>query len=425
MAEATAEGTPGAEADREPKPPLPQVWKRAVERFRAWAAKHRRTLPFLILGAAVFLVAATALLIYLDSFVSTDDAQVDGNISAIGARVSGTVTAVHVENNTHVQAGDPLVELDPADYQVAVALAEANLDQALSQHEGEVPAVPITTVATRTTIATAEKDVAGAQADLAAAERDRDAAVARLKEAEANNRIAQVEVGRSRHLVETGAVPQQDLDERQATADARAAGVRAARANVESSRKHADEARAKVAEAEARFGQAQQTAPEQLTQTAAGVKAREAAVRAAQAALDQARLNLGYTHIATPIAGVVGEKSVNIGDRLQPAQELLAVVQVEDLWITANYKETQLRHVHPGQRATVRVDALGRTFHGHVESLPGATGARFSLLPPENATGNYVKVVQRLPVRIRLDPGQVDLDRLRPGMSVEPRVWMR
>jgi membrane fusion protein (multidrug efflux system) len=418
MAEATVEGAPGAEADRAPKPPLP-------ERARTWAAQHRRALPFLILAAGLVVIAAVALFIYLGSFESTDDAQVDGNISAIGARISGTVTAVHVQNNTRVDAGDPLVELDRADYRVAVAQAEANLDQALSQHEGEIPAVPITSVTTRTTIATAEKDVAGSKADLAAAERDYDAAIARLKEAQANDRIAQVEVDRSRHLVETGAVAQQDLDERQATADARAAAVSAARANVESSRRHADEARAKVAEAEARFGQAQENAPHQLTQTTAGVRAREAAVRAAQAALDQARLNLGYTHILTPVAGVVGEKSVNVGDRVQPAQELLAVVQIEDLWITANYKETQVRHVRPGQRATVRVDALGRTFHGYVESLPGATGARFSLLPPENATGNYVKVVQRLPVRIRLDPGQADLDRLRPGMSVEPRVWVR
>jgi membrane fusion protein (multidrug efflux system) len=285
--------------------------------------------------------------------------------------------------------------------------------------------VPITTVTNRTTIATAETDVAGAEADLAAAERDHDAAIARLKEAQANDRIAEVEVGRSRHLVDAGAVPQQDLDERQATADARAAAVNAARANVESTRKHAEEARAKVAEAQARFGQAQENAPQQLTQTNASVRAREAAARAAQAALDQARLNLSYTHITTPVDGVVGEKSVNVGDRVQAAQELLAVVQIEDLWVTANYKETQLRRMHPGQRATVRVDALGRTFHGHVESMPGATGARFSLLPPENATGNYVKVVQRLPVRIRLDPGQAELDRLRPGMSVEPKVWLR
>jgi membrane fusion protein (multidrug efflux system) len=282
----------------------------------------------------VLVVLGVILRRYLGSFVSTDDAQIDANISSIGARIAGTVIAVHVEDNDTVRMGDPLVELDPADYQVALDQATANLAQA-RYHT--------------------------------------------LNEAKANNRLAQIDLERSRHLVQVGAVPVQDLDQHLATGRSQAAEVQAAAASV----------------------------------------------RAAQAALEQARLDLTYTRIAAPIAGIVGQKAVNVGDRVQPAQALLAIVQAGDLWVTANFKETQLQHMHPGQRADVHVDTLDQTFCGHVESMPGASGARFSLLPPENATGNYVKVVQRLPVRIRLDPDQPNIDRLRPGMSVEPKVWLR
>jgi membrane fusion protein (multidrug efflux system) len=249
------------------------------------------------------------------------------------ARIAGTVVRVHVEDNDRVAVGAPLVELDPADYEVALEQAVANLEQARFHT---------------------------------------------LNEARANNRLAQIDLERSRHLVGVGAVAKEELDQRLATGTAQAAEVKAATASV----------------------------------------------RAAQAAALRAQLELDYTRIVAPVAGIVGQKAVNVGDRVQPAQALMAIVQVEDLWITANFKETQLRHIHSGQRVDVRVDTLGQTFRGHVESLPGASGARFSLLPPENATGNYVKVVQRLPVRIRLEPGQSNLDRLRPGMSVEPKVWL-
>jgi membrane fusion protein, multidrug efflux system len=296
--------------------------------------KRGRALLWIAAAAAVAAVAAVFGLRYLASFESTDDAQVDGNASAIASRVAGTVVAVHVQDNERVKPGDRLVDLDRADYRVALEQATANLDQARFQ---------------------------------------------RLAEARANARIAQIDLARSRRLVESGALPREDLDTRQATADAREAEVAAS----------------------------------------------QAAVDAAQAAVDQARLDLDYTQLRSPVAGIVAQRQVNIGDRVQPAQQLMAIVQVDDLWITANFKESQLRHIRPGQRADVHVDALGQTFRGYVESLPAATGVRFSLLPPENATGNYVKVVQRLPVRIRLEPGQPNLDRLRPGMSVEPTVWLR
>jgi membrane fusion protein (multidrug efflux system) len=320
MTEATLD-QPGH--DLGPKTP----WRERVRRYG-------HLVPWILVAAVAVAVGTALLLRYLASFESTDDAQIDGDISSIGARIAGTVVAVHVTDNDHVKEGDPLVDLDPADYQVALDQAEANLVQARFRALGE---------------------------------------------AKANNRLAQIDLERSRHLVDVGAVPQQDLDQRMAAGRAQAAEVRAAAANV----------------------------------------------RAAEAELDQARLNLGYTHMVTPVDGVVGQKAVNVGDRVQPAQALLAVVQVDHLWVTANFKETQLRHMRIGQRADVHVDMLGQTFGGRIESLPGATGARFSLFPPENATGNYVKVVQRLPVRIHLDPDQPNLERLRPGMSVVPKVWLR
>jgi membrane fusion protein (multidrug efflux system) len=400
------------------KPP----WR---ERARAFLRKHRRALPIAGIVLVVLFVAAVLLLRWLASFETTDDAQIDGNISAIGSRIAGTVVAVHVEDNQPVKPGDLLVEFDPTDYQVEVEQAEANHEQAQFERKGQVPAVPITEVTNQTSIQTADKDLTSARADLASARHDYDAALARVQESSANNRIAQLDLERSRHLVETGAVAQQDFDQHRATADARAADLSAANAAVDSARRRVDDARAKVDQAEARLEQVTHNAPHQLESTNAGVDAREAAERAAQAALDRAHLELSYTRVAAPVAGIVGRKSVNVGDRVQAAQELLAIVQVDSLWVTANFKETQIEHVRPGQRARIHVDAINQTFDGHVESLPGASGARFSLLPPENATGNFVKVVQRLPVRIHLDPNQPNLDRLRPGMSAEPKVFLR
>jgi membrane fusion protein (multidrug efflux system) len=302
--------------------------------LREFVQRHRRILPWAALAVIALVVAAILWLRYLATFESTDDAQVDGDASSIASRVAGTVTAVHVQNNEHVNAGDRLVELDRADYAVALKVAEANLEQARFE---------------------------------------------RLGAAKANARIASIDASRSRRLVEAGSVAHEELDANQATADARGAEVVASRA----------------------------------------------AVDGAEAAVERAQLDLQYTEIQAPVAGIIAQKQVSVGDRVQPAQELLAVVRVDDLWITANYKESQLRDMRVGQRVDVHVDALGQTFRGHIEGMPAATGARFSLLPPENATGNYVKVVQRLPVRIRLEPGQANLDRLRPGMSVEPKVWLR
>jgi membrane fusion protein (multidrug efflux system) len=387
--------------------------------------RHRRVIPFVLVAAFALAIATPLWLRYLSTFEATDDAQVDGNISAIASRIAGTVTAVHIEDNQEVRPGDALVELDPADYQVALDQARANMTQAQLQWQSEAHGVPITQVSNRTALTTAVQDVAAARDDVEVAQRDYDAASSRVTEASANNRIAQVDLARSRNLVATGAVAEQDFDQHQATADARASELTAAQAQLDSAQRHIDQSRAKLDQALSRLRQVQENAPKQLQQSSLGRDARDAASRGAQAAVEQAELNVAYTRITAPVGGIVGQKSANVGDRVQPAQALLAIVQVGDLWITANYKETQLKRMHPGQRADIHVDALGRTFRGYVESMPGATGARFSLFPPENATGNYVKVVQRLPVRIRLDRAQPELDRLRPGMSVVPKVWLR
>ncbi|MCL2450717.1 MAG: HlyD family secretion protein [Polyangiaceae bacterium] len=396
-------------------------------RVRELARQHPRAAFALAVTSVLALGLAVALwLRHEASFESTDDAQIDAHISAIGSRVAGTVLAVHVEDNQHVQPGDVLVEFDPNDYRVAVDQASANLEQAESERRGGIPGIAITDVTNRTAIATAQKDVASAQADLAGAERDYEAATARLREDQANGDLARVDLERSQKLLQSGAVAQADLDQHKAAADARANAVAASQAGVESSRHRVDDMRAKLGQAIARSQQVNQNAPKQLEQSNADVDARAGAVDGARAALEQARLNLGYTRVRAPVGGIVGQRAANIGDRVQPGQPLLAIVQTDDLWVTANFKETQLEHMRPEQRAEVEVDALGgQKFHGTVESLPGASGARFSLLPPENATGNYVKVVQRLPVRVRLESGQPNLDRLRPGMSVVPTVWIR
>jgi membrane fusion protein (multidrug efflux system) len=362
---------------------------------------------------------------YMQSRVSTDDAQVDADISAISARVSGVITAVYVNDNQYVHAGDLLAELDPADLIVAVEQAEANLGQAEAQAQAQVPAVPITNVTNQTAVATGGADVADATAELAGAEHDVGSARAQLEQAEAQNKLAQIDRERSQHLFATGAVSQAELDQRTATADATAAELAAARSALESASKRVDQQRARLEQAKSRFAEARTNAPMQLDIQRATVTSRQGAVKAALAALDQAKLNLSYARIVAPVNGIVGKKSFAVGDHVQPGQQLLGIVQTDDLWVTANFKETQLRRMHPGQRARISVDAFRTTYDAAVESMPGASGARFSLFPPENATGNFVKVVQRLPVRLRFVPGQSGLDRLRPGMSVEPKVFLQ
>jgi membrane fusion protein (multidrug efflux system) len=335
------------------------------------------------------------------------------------------VTAVHAEENQFVKGGEVLVEVDPRDYQVAVEQARADLAQAEAGVQVENPNVPITQTTSETTVSTTQADVANANAAVAGAERDLAAAEAHQREVEANNAKAQADVARYRALVDKDEVAREQYDTVVAAAKAQAAAVDSARASAEASRKVVDQRRAQLAQSESRQNQANRNAPHEVAASRANVRLKQASAKAVQTRLDKALLNLSYTTVVAPVEGVIGTRSVEIGATVQPGQQLFTIAQISDIWVTANFKETQLQHIHPGQHVTIAVDAYNRDFDGYVESMPAATGAITSLLPPENATGNYVKVVQRLPVRIRFNKNQQGMEHLRPGMSVEPKVWLK
>lgn len=328
-------------------------------------APHRRRLRVILLSVVAVLLSVGGLTLwnYLQSYESTDDAEVDGYLDPISSRINGTVIAVYVNNDQCVTAGELLVQLDPHDYEVALEEARAQLAQG--------------------------------NADLNSARQQYVSAVATIHQAQAQDYLARRNAQRFGELLRSEVVSQAEFDQYDATARSDAATV-------------------KVDEAAAASAQRM-------------IGSREAQVQQDEAALDQAELNLSYTRITAPANGIIGNRSAQLGQRVQPGQSLMALTQMNDasdLWVTANFKETQLARMRHGQRVTIDVDALGRDLKGHVLSMPGATGSLYELLPPENATGNYVKIVQRLPVRITFDPGQ-DLRHLRPGMSVEPTVWLR
>ena len=370
---------------------------------------------------------------------STDDAQVDAHVTPIAARVGGTILRVPVTDNQLVEAGTLLVEIDPRDYQVALDKARAELADAEAVAAAAASDVPITSTTTTSNVSNAQGSIEQARSAAEAAEREVDAAKARLvtaqarqREAEANATRAARDVERLRGLLAKDEVSQQQFDTALAQADVQRASVDSAKSQVTEA-----EAGIRVAEsrlAQARSGEAQaranlrsaETAPQQVAATRARASSAAARVEQAKATVAQATLNLEYTSIKAPARGVVSKKSINPGQVVQAGQPLLAIVGSDEVWITANFKETQLAGMKQGQRVMVDVDAYGgRDFEGHVDSIAAATGSRFSLLPPENATGNFVKVVQRVPVKIVLEPNQ-DLDHLlRPGMSVTPTVFKR
>jgi membrane fusion protein, multidrug efflux system len=378
---------------------------------QAAAAKKRRTRLRVVVGISIAAAATLIWWLYARKFEDTDDAQIDGYITAVSSRVPGTVVRVLVEDNQTVKQGDPLVELDTADLEVALAQARAAVAQAQAAFAAEQPNVSMTASSNRATLQTSEDEVANAEADLEAARRDLDQALA-------SNRFAQQQKGRAVQLLASKTVPQAELDQRTSAADVAQAAVAAARQRVE-------QRQARLQTAQARQVEARANAPRQLVAREAGLSVRQANLELAQAQQHQAQLNLGYARVTAPVAGTAGKRSVNVGDRIQPGQQLISLTQTGELWVTANFRETQIGRMRPGQRASVHVDAVDRDYGGGVESFAGATGSRFSLLPPENASGNYVKVVQRIPVRIRLDPGQPEMERLRPGMSAEPKVRVR
>ncbi len=356
----------------------------------------------------------------------TDDAQVDGHLIQISARISGHVAKVFVEENQVVKKGDPIVELDPKDYEVAVENAEAALASAEANAAAAKVAVPITTVNTGSNLQAATADVSGLRAGVQQAEQQLVAARARVAQAEANNTKAQSDLARYKPLVAKDVISKQQFDAAVAAADAAQAALADARAGAQAAQEGVRVARERQTQAMAMLKYAQ-TAPQQVAAQNARAKQAEAQVEQAQAQLDQAKLNLSYTRIVAPCAGIITRKSVEINQNISPGQNLTTLVSLEGLWVTANFKETQLRHMRAGQTVEISVDSTGRTYHGRVTQIGGATGSVLSLFPPENATGNYVKVVQRVPVRIDFtDLAKEDPHHeLRPGLSVEPKVWVK
>jgi len=360
---------------------------------------------------------------YFGSYESTDDAQVDVHLYPVSARVSGYVTKVNVADNQYVHQGDVLVEIDPKDYEVAVAQARASLANAEATAQALNIAVPITSVNTSNQLKVSTSDVENANAGILAAQAQLTAARAQLEQAEANDVKAQEDLRRYKALVDKREVAEQVYDQAVAAAKAGTATVAAARANVSALQQSVQQAENRLTQSRANQKTAE-TGPQQVSSSQARARAAIADMEQKRAALEQAQLNLTYTKIVAPVSGEVS-KTVVVGLNVQSGQQLLTVVPLDEVWITANFKETQLRHMQAGQKAKIHVDSTGRTFQGHVDSIAGATGPLFSLLPPENATGNYVKIVQRIPVKIALEPGENGDRQLRPGMNVVPDVYVR
>jgi membrane fusion protein (multidrug efflux system) len=366
---------------------------------------------------------------------TTDDAQIDGAIFPLSPRVMGHVIQVTVHDQAAVKAEDILVQLDPRDFEVALSKARAELADAEATLAGARSDVPVTSVSTASVLSGARSSRQDATAQVSWSEQALGAAKARLKTAEANVRVAEAnanksaqDVERYKALVARDDIPRQqyeqaiaDTEAARANVDAQRAAVTEAQQNVLAAEKSIEQARAKVGQADATVEGAM-TGPQQVKSSEARAQAAAAKVAQKRAEVEQAELNLKYTTITAPATGIVARRSVEVGQYVEPGQLLLVIVDLNKVWVVANFKETQLKDMKVGQRADIAVDANGRTYTGHIESLAGASGARFSLLPPENATGNYVKVVQRIPVIIGFDPGQNNDLVLRPGMSVTPTV---
>src|ERR1700732_2808795 len=384
--------------------------------------KLRRNIVILIV-VLVVLVGGLFLWRYLSTYESTDDAQVDVHLYPVSARVSGYVVKVNVDDNQWVQKGTVLVEIDPKDFEVAVAQAQANLANAEATAQSLNITVPITSTNTSSQLRSTASGVENSRAGIIAAERQLSAAHAQVQEAEANDVRAQEDLRRYKLLVDKREIAQQVYDQAVASAKASTAAVAAARANESAAQQFVEQAQSRLVEAQANLRSAE-TGPQQVSSTRARVRAAIADGEEKRALLEQAQLNLQYTKIVAPAAGEVN-KSVVVGMNVQAGQQLLTIVPLEEVWVTANFKETQLRRMRVGQRAEINVDSSGRTLKGHVGSIAGATGPLFSLLPPENATGNYVKIVQRIPVKIVLDQGENQNHQLRPGMNVVPDVYIR
>jgi membrane fusion protein (multidrug efflux system) len=387
--------------------------------------KSRRR--FIVIGLVAILVVG-ALLFWWHStyYEDTDDAQISGNLIQISSRIAGHVIKVNVEENQYVDKGTVIAELDPTDFQTAVQQDEANLASAEAAYEAARVNVPVTHINTGSTLYSANANLSTAQAGVAQAEKQLQAAEAAVAQAKANSTKAQLDLERYTPLVEKDVISRQQYDAAVATAAADKAALAQAEANLQGARDGVRIAHDRVTQAMATLHTAE-TGPQQVAIQKARADEAAARVQQAKAQLDLAKLNLSYTKIIAPTAGIISRKSVQVGQNVSVGQNLMTLVSLDDIWVTANFKETQLDHMRAGQPVEITVDAYGgRKYDGRVTQIGGATGSELSLFPPENATGNYVKVVQRIPVRIDFTkPSQIADHLLRPGMSVEPTVRVK
>jgi membrane fusion protein (multidrug efflux system) len=390
----------------------------------------------LLLGGTVLVGVVAGLFFYYHNRETTDDAQVDGHITPVASKIYGRVAEVQVLDNQQVKAGQVLVKIDPRDYQATLDQAKAGLALAESEAQSAGVDVPRTRENVESGTSSADAQLAGAEADLARAQTtyeqarttDLAWAQANIDKSRANAQFGQADLARYAPLLEKGEISKQQYDAAKANADATASALKADQEKLAQAGRSVDITKAQLNAAKARVDQAHATVSSahadvmQVKMRSADAQAKLAKVQQARAALDAAQLNLSYTEIVAPVAGVATHKQVEAGQIVQAGQGLLVVVPLQDVWVTANFKETQLKNIRRGQKAEVTVDTYGKTFPGHVDSIAGATGAVLSLLPPENATGNYVKVVQRIPVKIMLDPISQEKAILRPGMNVDATV---
>jgi membrane fusion protein (multidrug efflux system) len=384
---------------------------------------------FVIIAVVILLVIGAGIFYWRSTFTEdTDDAQVDGDLYQVSSRVTGQVIKVYIDDNQQVQIGQAIAEIDPKDYQVALEQAQANLASSQAAALQATVNVPITSVTVNTSVSTTGSDVQGSTANVEQARKEAQAAEARVAQAKANAVKSRLDVERYTPLVEKDVISKQQFDAAVAADAGNQAAVLEAEATVIGQEAAVSQAIQKLAQSRFQAAQSVKNAPDTVRVQQAKANSALADVKQAQAKVDQAVLNLSYTHITAPTSGIVNKKNVQVGANLSIGQDLLTIIPLTNLWVTANFKETQLARMHPGQDVTIKVDALGgRKFHGKVTQIGGATGSKLSLFPPENATGNYVKVVQRIPVRIdftNLKQENGDYA-LRPGLSVTPEVAVK
>lgn len=426
MAESRPEETKPAELNQRPDANANQkdLSSDETELHHPEVRTHKR---FFIIGAIVLIVIGVLLYWWHSTYyVSTDDAQVDGDLVQISTRIKGYIIKVNVEDNQRVEKGQVLAEIDPRDAQATLDQAEAALATAKANYEAALANVPITSTSTGATLSFAGADVRAALSTIAQSEKQLDAAQAQVLSAEADNTKAQLDLQRYTPLVQRDVVSREQYDAVVATAASKKAQLAAAQANLQGAHDQVRVANDRLAASRANYNSAR-TGPKQVQAQRAKADAAAAQVQEAEAELETDRLNLGYTKLVAPDSGIVNKKTAQVGQNVSAGQTLMTLIPLSNIWITANFKETQLDNMRVGQPATFTVDAYGgRTYHAKVTQIGGATGSVLSLFPPENATGNYVKVVQRIPVRLDLTDPKEDRDRLlRPGMSVEPSVRVK